>query len=97
MDLDRIGTRHRDNSHTYVAESEALDQISKVVSDHFTACSACTKLDQMSAGLGSLQNLLQADFSQCSLVRGQKPKGFLKNISVFRPKKNHSGVYSKGP
>ena len=32
MDLERIGSRHRDNSHTYVAESEALDQISKVVS-----------------------------------------------------------------
>ena len=51
MDLDRIGTRHRDNSHTYVAESEALDQISKVVSDHFK-------------GIFS-QNLLQAAFSQC--------------------------------
>jgi len=37
MDLDRIGTRHRDNSHTYVAESEALDQISKVAEAHLAA------------------------------------------------------------
>jgi len=37
MDLDRIGTRHRDNSHSYVAESEALDQISKVAEAHLAA------------------------------------------------------------
>jgi len=37
MDLERIGGRHRDNSHTYVAESEALDQISKVAEAHLAA------------------------------------------------------------
>ena len=31
MDLERIGGRHRDNSHVYAAESEALDQIAKDV------------------------------------------------------------------
>lgn len=29
MDLERIGSRHRDNSHHFAAESEALDQIAK--------------------------------------------------------------------
>lgn len=37
MDLEKIGVRHRDNSHTYVAESEALDQISKVAEAHLAA------------------------------------------------------------
>lgn len=38
MDLDNLTrTRHRDNSHTYVAESEALDQISKVAEAHLAA------------------------------------------------------------
>ena len=31
MDLERIGSRHRDNSHVFAAESEALDQIAKDV------------------------------------------------------------------
>ena len=31
MDLERIGGRHRDNSHHFAAESEALDQIAKEV------------------------------------------------------------------
>ena len=31
MDLERIGSRHRDNSHHFAAESEALDQIAKEV------------------------------------------------------------------
>ncbi len=31
MDLERIGSRHRDNSHSFQAESEALDQIAKEV------------------------------------------------------------------
>lgn len=34
MDLERIGGRHRDNSHHFAAESEALDQIAKEVNDH---------------------------------------------------------------
>jgi len=33
MDLERIGGRHRDNSHHFAAESEALDQIAKEVND----------------------------------------------------------------
>ncbi len=32
MDLERIGSRHRDNSHHFAAESEALDQIAKEAS-----------------------------------------------------------------
>ena len=32
MDLERVGGRHRDNSHSFQAESEALDQIAKEVS-----------------------------------------------------------------
>ena len=31
MDMERIGTRHRDNSHHFAAESEALDQIAREV------------------------------------------------------------------
>lgn len=35
MDLERIGSRHRDNSHHFAAESEALDQIAKEVNHFF--------------------------------------------------------------
>ena len=36
MDLERIGSRHRDNSHHFAAESEALDQIAKEVNHFFS-------------------------------------------------------------
>ena len=32
MDLERIGSRHRDSTNHFAAESEALDQIAKEVS-----------------------------------------------------------------
>jgi len=37
MDLERIGSRHRDNSHHFAAESEALDQIAKEAESRLAA------------------------------------------------------------
>jgi hypothetical protein len=37
MDLERIGSRHRGNSHQFSAESEELDQIAKEVRGILTA------------------------------------------------------------
>ena len=42
MDLERIGSRHRDNSHHFQAESEALDQIAKEVIENSANCKKCS-------------------------------------------------------
>ena len=43
MDLERIGSRHRDNSHHFAAESEALDQIAKEVK----IVKKCSKIEKV--------------------------------------------------
>ena len=47
-DLERIGSRTRDNSHQFAAESEALDQIAKDVRNkHIKGCQAGVTLRDM--------------------------------------------------